>query len=198
MIGGGADRSWLIPLDTEGNRPSEHQDIEGDVIGCHVGMYSALNIQNPQPGFEYYWALDPARGGGRMDQSSMNQIRQRGGEIVKDSDPEQACYRHLMSEMSPASMDGNTVYNELCLVRVREDVMRAEREELDQLNQNRLRRGPEAAFVGQRSHSESMYSGGRGPTRFRLQDHHSELQSGGHVEEIITPDPSIVKTEGIA
>ena len=126
----------------------------------------------------------------------MHEIHQRKGVIVKDGDPERAVYRHLVNELSPVDLDGNTVYNELCLVRVPVAAMREERRQQQELNDRRLRRGPEEAFVNQGAHSEHNY-GSRGPVRFRLQDHHSEIHHDGRAEEIITPDSGVIRTERV-
>ncbi len=196
-FGGGADRGWLIPLDAEGNRPSEHLGVEERVIGSHAGVYAGLNLANPQPGMEYKWMIDPNRAG-TFDSSAHAQIQQARGRIVKKGDPAYAVQAALAGEMEPAELDSNVTYNELCLVEIREEDIREQHEANAALNQRRLRRGPEEAFVNQGSQGESEYSGGRGPTRFRLQDHHSELQSDGRAEEIITPDAGIVQTQRIA
>ncbi len=196
MIGLGADRLDLVPLDTEGNRPADHQGIEGHVVGTHGGSYAGLNLENPQPGFSYQWFINPSRGG-RYDQTAAHQIHRSGGSIVMDADPERAVYRHTANEMSPASQDSMTVYNEVCLVRIPEAKLRDRRNEEEVENLKRLQRGPEAAFVGKSSQIEDNYTS-RGPTRYRLASHHSELQQDGRAEVIITPDSSVIHTEDVA
>ena len=59
ILGGGADREWLEPLDEVGNREPD-DDVEVDfekMIGCHTGVFSGLNVYDPQPGFEYIWEV---------------------------------------------------------------------------------------------------------------------------------------------
>jgi len=196
VIGAGADREWLIPLDTEGNRPSEHYNIEGNVVGCHIGPYAGLNVNNPQPGFEYQWEVNPHKGGS-FNPAASHRIHQLGGQIVKTDDPEFAVYQLMEGGSNqPAPLDTNTVFNELVLVRIPAENLRRSREELSALNQRRLRRGPEEAFVNHTVGAEASYSS-RGPTRFRLADHRSEFHQGGRAEEISTPDSGIVKTENV-
>ncbi|TFH66832.1 MAG: hypothetical protein E4G90_01500 [Gemmatimonadales bacterium] len=197
MIGSGADRKWLIPLDTKGNVQADHLGIEEDVIGCHSGAYSGLNVCNPQPGFEYQWPLNPMGQNGNFDPAAMHAIHQMGGEIVKESDPEYAVYRKFQSGMESSPLDSNTVYRELCLVRIPSEKLRESRNKIEELNLRRLRRGPEEAFVRGSSQSENQY-GSQGPTRFRLSTHHSELQNGGQIEEILTPDSGVVKSENVS
>lgn len=197
MIGAGANREWLVPLDVEGNRPSEHHDIDGTVVGSHTGPYAGLNIYNPQPGFEYQWELNPHKGG-QFDPASSHRIHQLGGQIVRTEDPEFAVYQKMEGGADqPAPLDSNTVFNELVLVRIPSENLRRHREELDTKNQRRLRRGPEEAFVNNTGSTEASYTS-RGPTRFRLSDHRSEFHQGGRAEEISTPDSGIVKSENVA
>ncbi len=197
MIGSGSDRKWLTPLDTQGNVDPDSIGIEDDVTGCHAGAYAGLNVCNPQPGFEYQWPLNPMGQNGNFDPAAMHAIHQMGGEIVKEGDPEYAVYRKFQSGLESAPLDSNTVYRELCLVRIRSEKLRQTREEIRELNLKRLRRGPEESFVRGSSQSESQYSS-QGPTRFRLSTHHSEFQTGGQVEEILTPDSGVVQSENVS
>lgn len=197
MIGGGTDRNWLTPLDTSGNVNTDHMNIEENTVGCHTGAYSGLNVCNPQPGFEYQWPLNPMGQNGNFDPAAMHAIHQMGGEIVKEGDPEFAVYRQFQSGLESTPLDSNTVYRELCLVRVPTENRRRTLEKITELNLRRLRRGPEESFVNSGSQREGQYTS-EGPTRFRLSTHHSELQTGGETREILTPDSGVVKSENVS
>ncbi len=196
MLGGGSDRKWLVPLDTRGNAQLGSQGVEGEIVGSHTGDYAGLNVRNPQPGYEYQWPLNPMGQNGNFDPAAMHKIHQMGGEMVKEGDPEMAVYRLFQNGLEAAPLDSNTVYRELCLVRIPSAVMQRKREEQNDLNLRRLRRGPEEQYVRQASQSEGQYSS-QGPTRFRLSTHHSELQSGGKMTDILTPDADVVQSENV-
>ncbi len=197
MIGSGEDRSWLIPLDSEGNRPTDTYDIEGNSIGCHTGPYAGLCVNNPQPGYEYQWEINPQKSGA-FDPAAAHRIHQLGGQVVQAEDPEFAVYQLMQGySAQPAPLDSATVFNELVLVRIPAESLRKEREKINETNHRKLRRGPAEAFVNQGRGQESQYNS-QGPTRFRLSDHHSEFLQGAQVEEISTPDSGIVKSENVS
>jgi hypothetical protein len=68
-VSGGGDRKDLRPLDQS-----------GQTIGSHRGVYEALNIRNPQPGFRYLWAS--------RKQGSLYKKLNQGCRFVKQGDPE--------------------------------------------------------------------------------------------------------------
>ena len=158
MIGSGAPREWLIPLDTSGNRDGEALDIEGQVVGCHTGPYMGLCVHNPQPGFEYQWELNPNRGGA-FDPAASHRVHQLGGQIVRAEDPESAVYQKMQGGIDqPAPLDSNTVFNELVFVRIPAENLRRHRMELVELNNKRLRRGPEETYANAATHHEGDFS----------------------------------------
>ena len=193
MLGGGTDREWLEPLDSEGNRQTS-TNMGDQMVGCHVGNYAGLNITNPQPGFEYEWMINPANSRNAM--SARIAINSIGAEIVNEGDPERAAYRD-MDGMQNAALDTSTTFNdEVVLVRIPEERQRVRRDEIEQKNQRMLRRGPEESFVNSASALEQLQRyNQRGPTRFALGDHQTEFKHDGSTAEVSLPDSGIVSTE---
>ena len=192
-LGGGSDREWLEPLDNEGNRNPE-LDVEDRVVGCHTGAYAGLNVYNPQPGYDYEWLLNPSRSGGSPGDA--HRIHELGGQVVKDGDPEFAAYK-TMEGMEGSPLDTSTIFRELCLVRIPEEVQHRRRMENQEKNARMLRKGPEESFVNQASYDERERYSGRGPTRFALRDHQTEFKHGQDTAEVSLPDSGIVRTENI-
>ena len=191
MLGGGADREWLEPLDAEGNRTD--LPIEERVVGSHTGAFAGLNVCDPQPGFEYQWCLNPSRDrGGPADALAIHMI---GGEVVQDGDPEFAAFKKLEG-MNNAPLDTSTLYKELVLVRIPVERQEARRQENLEKNARMLRRGPAESFVAGASQSEqSARYNERGPTRFALRGHQTEFTHGQDTAEVSIPDSGIVRTE---
>lgn len=195
MIGAGASRLDIVPLDTEGNRPADHVGAEGRVVGCHAGVFMGLNIENPQPHKNYQWMKNPYHRDGDYDASEAAAIYKVKGSIVKQGDPEMAVQNYMRDELNPAAVDGLVTFRELVLVRIPTEVLRQQRLENLEKNARMLRGGPERTFVDKAAQGEQNYSS-QGPIRFRLSTHHSELHSDGRADEIIVPDSS-VSTESV-
>lgn len=194
MLGGGSDLEWLEPLDSEGNRRADHLPVEGQMVGCHVGVFAGLNLMNAQPGFEYQWMLNPSRSGANPADSL--QIHMIGGQIVKDGDDEFAAFK-VMEGMESSPLDTSTMYKELVLVRIPVERQRARMAAVQKKNARMLRKGPEESFVGRASALESERYSGRGPTRFALRDHQTEFKHDRDTAEVSLPDSGIVRTEHI-
>jgi hypothetical protein len=192
-LGGGSDREWLEPLDSEGNRNPEIP-IEQRVIGDHVGPYAGLNLYNAQPGYEYQWCLNPARpGSGPADSLLIHEI---GGQVVRDEDPEMAAFQK-MEGLEATGVDTATIFRELCLVRIPAERQRQRMQENRDKNNRMLRRGPEESFVNRASYDERERYSGRGPTRFAMRDHQTTFNHDNDVVEVSLPDSGIVRTENI-
>ncbi len=193
MLGGGYDREWLEPLDSEGNRNPE-LPITERVIGCHVGPYAGLNLYNAQPGYEYEWLMNPNRAGANPADSLL--IHEIGGQVVKDDDPELAVFK-TMEGMEGSAVDTSTVFRELVLVRIPAERQAARMQAHVDKNNKMLRKGPEESFVNRASHLEGERYSGRGPTRFALRDHQTQFKHGHDTVEVSLPDSGIVRTENI-
>jgi len=193
MLGGGSDREWLEPLDSEGNRNPD-LPITERVVGCHVGPYAGLNLYNPQPGFEYEWLCNPE--GHLGGPAAALQIHEIGGQVVKDVDPEIAAIRK-MEGMEASPLDTSTIFKELILVRIPAERQNQRMKEIADKNARMLRRGPEESFVGRASSLESERYSGRGPTRFAMRDHQTSFNHGRDTVEVSLPDSGIVRTENI-
>ena len=192
-LGGGSNREWLEPLDSEGNRNPDIP-IEDQVIGDHAGSYAGLNLFGAQPGFEYQWCLNPSRpGGGPGDSHAIHAI---GGQVVKDEDPEFAAFTK-MEGMEASGVDTNTIFRELCLVRIPAERQRRRMQENLEKNNRMLRKGPEESFVNRASIDERERYSGRGPTRFALRDHQTNFNHDRDTVEVSLPDSGIVRTENI-
>ena len=192
-LGGGNDRSWLEPLDSEGNRNPD-LGIEHRVVGCHVGPYAGLNVYDPQPGFEYQWMLNPE--GNMGGPAASLQIHTIGGQVVKDGDQEFAAFK-VMEGMQATGTDTSSIFNEVILVRIPEARQRQRQQENLEKNARMLRKGPEESFVNRASHDERERYSGRGPTRFALRDHQTEFNHDRDTVEVSLPDSGIVRTENI-
>jgi hypothetical protein len=195
MLGGGADRSWLEPLDAEGNRRND-LPVEDQMIGCHLGNFAGLNVLNPQPGFEYEWMLYPPTA--RNSTAASLEIGRLGGSMVREGDPEYAAFSE-MEGMQGSAIDTAVVYNnELVLVRIPVEKQRARMAAIEEKNQRMLRKGPEDAFVGGASGLEqSPRYNERGPTRFAMRDHQTEFKHDRDTVEISIPSSGIVRTGNI-
>jgi hypothetical protein len=193
MLGGGSEREWLEPLDSEGNRNPD-LPITERVVGCHVGPYAGLNLYNPQPGFEYEWLCNPE--GHLGGPAAALQIHEIGGQVVTDSDPEIAAIK-TMEGMESNPLDTSTVFKELILVRIPAERQHQRMQEIADKNKRMLRRGPEESFVGRASSLESERYSGRGPTRFAMRGHQTDFNRGHDTVEVSLPDSGIVRTENI-
>ena len=185
MIGGGFDESWFEELTPEGNKPI---DSLNETLGCHTGSHIGLNLENPQPGFEYQWCLNPARpGGGHGDHLFIQSI---GGQIVLDTDAEYAHYNSLYGEKS---MDSIQQYRELVLVRITEDAARERREAVAEKSRRKLQMSGSGFLDGAGGDELAQGSNdGGGATRFSRRDHNTRLQSHGPNG----PEPTEVWTPG--
>ena len=194
MLGGGSQREWLEPLDSEGNRRGHDLLVEGRMVGCHLGNFAGLNVCDPQPGFEYEWMMNPSREGANIADGM--RIQQLGGQVVKDGDPEFAAFKHMEGMGGGTSLDTSTIYKELVLVRIPAERQRARLAAINEKNKRMLRRGPEETFVGGASELEqsSRYNE-RGPTRFAMGDHRTEFKHDRDTVEVSLPNSGIVRTE---
>jgi len=192
MLGGGSDREWLEPLDSDGNRTN--LPIEERVVGCHVGPYAGLNVVDPQPGFEYQWMLNPSRSGASPADSL--RIHVIGAQVVRDEDPEFAAFQK-MEGMTASPLDTSAIFKELVLVRIPSATVEKHRRENLEKNARMLRKGPAESFVSRASQLESEKYSGRGPTRFASRDHHTEFKHDRDSVEVSLPDSGIVRTENI-
>jgi hypothetical protein len=195
MLGGGSQREWLEPLDSEGNRQGHDLLVEGRMVGCHLGNFAGLNVCDPQPGFEYEWMMNPSRSG--ANPSDGMRIQQLGGQVVRDGDPEFAAFKHMEGMGDSSPLDTSTIYKELVLVRIPVEKQRARLQAISDKNKRMLRKGPEESFVGSASALESERYSGRGPTRFAMRDHQTEFKHDRDTVEVSLPDSGIVRTEHI-
>ena len=190
-MGGGYDKSWMTPLDPEGNIVDENYDIMEHKVGCHTGKFEGLNVVNPKPGYEYMWLLNPTRAG--ADPGDWFAIQSRQAEIVKSEDPEFRPYHAAMGEAGPSFMDTSFQFRELVLCRIPQDVMRKEREEQVAENARQLRKGPSEEFAARATAIERELYSTRGPTRFQEPEHQTEFQADGRTVEIHKSDTGILR-----
>jgi hypothetical protein len=83
MIGGGLDLADLAGFDPDAYLESDDPNRS---MGCHVGLFSGLNIDRAQTGYIYAWANDTPQGI-RVAQINRYQVVQAG-------DPEMAAYEN--------------------------------------------------------------------------------------------------------
>ena len=196
MLGGSESREWLEAPTSEGHTRMDYVGIQDQTFGCHTGPHAGLNIVNPQAGCEYMWLRNPeaARDTAEM-MSSRFEIASLDGEIVSLDDPEYAAYTKMFDKQSP--IDSQTIYRELCLVRIPADKLQAKRDAEAEVSRQAIQPGGEA-YVQQATTAELQAGEGQA-TRFRRRDHGTQVREGGHdgapVLESWTPDEGIVRVE---
>lgn len=182
-FGGGGDRSWLVPLTPEGNKPTD-SNVPHKVVGSHTGHYTGLNVVNPQPGFEYQWA--------RNNGNEIHAARIRGWRVVNDSDPEMAALRANLygdeDSDTPTQLDTSDVFQDVVFMKIPSAKLRVIREEQLKANREMLQSGAAQAFLREDS-GDSMGK----PTRFVQRHHGVQYQGGGEVEEQWSPDQGIIQ-----
>ena len=106
MIGGGLDRKDLQPYNPDAHDESTDPNKS---MGCHVGLFAGLNVDNAQPGWVYAWADSSPRG--------IRMARLQRYIVVQEGDPERAAYKndpnHSYSDLDSA----NTAYPGVVLVK---------------------------------------------------------------------------------
>ena len=184
-FGGKADREWLEPVTEEGNSPSEEHAEFGHSVGCHTGQHEYLNIYNPLPGYHYVWE--------RKKPNDLRRAVQKGGEIVKEDDPEMTAAAMASGADLVSTLDSMAEYNELQLVRYSESAMRKIRE-AEQKRAQQMMRGGDESFVNSQTAAEASSEWNpRGvPTRFATSQHRTEFKSGDETQDQWTPDKGIL------
>lgn len=186
VLGGGADREWLEPLDPEGNRDPgyEEEDEFDSMVGCHTGNYFGLNVYNPEPGFEYVWERN-------TDRDKLRAI-QSGGRMVDANDREFAAVRSVLGANEGAPLDSLNVYNDVVLFKYPESAIRRKREQ-EQTKARNMIRGGERSFVDRATAAEREMSPGRA-TRFARSDHRADLEDAqGNLVDQWAPDRGIIE-----
>jgi len=172
VLGGGADRLDLEPLDFEGNRDMDNLEAS---LGCHVGDSAGLNLFGAQEGFVYSWANDNDR--------DRLLVRSRGGQIVQAGDPEMAAYQAMVGHTQTDLDSAHTGYPGVILVRTPIEIERRRREEEDQRRRALLRGGGvESTYIqrGLRNPEEAAAgaAAGRSSLRFARKDHVTRVTAG--------------------
>jgi hypothetical protein len=158
-LGGGGDRSWLEPVDNQGNRSS---DVEG-TIGCHSGNTEALNIDYSEPGFMYLW--------GRNTQADIRANMRNGYVIVGPDDPEMASMKRLGS-INQSTLDTSQIYGDVILMKAPAERVRKLRETEQERARAMLRSGSDE-FLGKVTQAERMLDPRHRDTRFYTAREHN-------------------------
>jgi hypothetical protein len=188
IIGGGADRLTLKPLNPDGNRDGNDDPELDNILGCHTGSTFGLCVANPQPGFIYKWARK--RGG------DINYYRRRGGQVVQTGDPEHSVGSTYIEDQDSSPVDSADIYEDVILMRFPEEAIRQQTEEDRAKSDAQMRAGADE-FVNQAHErpGEIQLSGGK-PTRFARSDHRLDYSTGYGIEspkvDTWTPDQGIV------
>jgi hypothetical protein len=181
MLGGGRDRKDLIGWDPD---QFEASTDPAKAAGCHTGKFSGLNVQNPQPGWEYAHARDTREG---ITEARLNRYQ-----VVQQGDPELAAYQNDPNSPFSDTDSAAAGYPGVVFVRRSPEDSRLIRGE-EQKKRDALMRGgdTEQAFLSGRSAAEES-SGGK---RFISPDHRSHTTSGydegSEVIDSWTPDRGI-------
>lgn len=182
-LSGGGSNQWLIELTPEGNIPTE-DGVE--LRGGHKGFFTALNVANPQPGFEYEWPLNTAR--------DVQLARMKGWRQVQDDDPEMAAFRmsvlgdHDDSDQ-PTPLDTSNVFQDVILMRMPSEQLAKIRADQEKERKAVLEGGATASFLRGARSDEIMAGHGR-QTRFARGDHSVERMEGDNVVDQWIPGPS--------
>ena len=182
-LSGGGSNEWLQELTPEGNTQT---DGYVEIRGGHRGFFTALNVGNPQPGFEYEWSVNSAR--------DIQLARMKGWRQVQGDDPEMAAFRmsvlgdHDDSDQ-PTPLDTSDVFQDVVLMRMPSERLARIRSEQDAERTASLEGGATAAFLQGARADEIMAGQGRN-TRFTHGVHGIEHTEGGTVVNQWTPDPS--------
>ncbi len=183
MIGGGLDRKDLQNYDPDAMNESDDPHRS---MGCHVGLYAGLNVDNPQPGCHYSWADSSPRG--------LREARLLRKHVVTIDDPEMAAYRNNPEDTttSGAIDSSNSGYPGVVLVKRSAEDERMIRDEEARQRASLLRSGDtERAYQNGATASEIQHGG----TRFQREDHRTYATDGpsadGRMVDSWTPDRGI-------
>lgn len=178
----GGDRIRFVELDSDGNTPMDSLDRS---IGCHRGDYRVLNVQNPQAGFEYNWE--------RNRPETIMRAKMRGGQMVRDGDPEYTSLRELAEIDASTPLDTRTVFGDVVLFRTPMDRVRERHEENARKSRQSLLGGVDR-YVNQAQHDEREQAGQRGMSslRFARSNHQLDLiDAEGKTRGIMRPDRAV-------
>jgi len=159
VLGGGKDRAWLEPLDEKGNVKSDDPNLE-DMVGCHQGNFTGLNMTGVQAGTVVVWE--------RNNPKDLLSAKMRGGEVIRQGDPEAAA-AGILTDDRDTQMDSTYTFGDVVAVRYSEDAIRRIREAENTKAQNMMRSGAKD-FLDRATNAERQIAGGV-PTRFRRHDH---------------------------
>jgi len=175
-LGLGSPRSWLTPLKPDGSGRAWESSPNEEIFGTHRAHAAGLNIRNPIPGYEYAWgSRDPRRH--LID-------RQRGYEVVRDTDPDGPAWRSGAIDPdhnAPTPMDTSEVYQDVVLLRIPAARL-TENRRLEEAERIASLRAAERSFIDQMT-SEEMLSGHGRNTRFAHSSHGFQVRDGDDVIE---------------
>lgn len=187
LLGGGADRLNLIPLNSEGNRDGGDNPELDNMIGAHTGTSYGLNVTNPQAGYVYKWPRNQAK--------DINYYRRLGYSVVRAEDPEWSVGSKVPGDLDATPLDSSDIYQDVILMRAPEEAVRQQVEREQAKTKNQLRSGADA-FVSNATPAEIAFSGGA-PTRFAQRKHRLDYRSGYSSESPLvdqwTPDKGIIE-----
>jgi hypothetical protein len=159
-VNGGGDRKDLRPLDQS-----------GQVIGSHRGVYEALNVRNPQPGYRYLWA-------NRKEGFIYKKLAQ-GCKFVRSGDPEALGFQiEDLPEEFQQGLDSLKPFGDVVLMRQSEEDYQKQ-VSLQQELAKAAREGAEAKFLMKGEDRASEVGGAdQGRPLYFARKHH-----GYHIEE---------------
>jgi hypothetical protein len=117
----GGEPNDLYYLRADGN-------AEEGVSGNHRGPAQALNVHNPEPGYQYYWVKHPRTDRGSQLQRMVN----LGYEIIGADAPEHKG-REASLHYADLGLDNYQVHGDLVLLKIKEEKYREMREWLASL-----------------------------------------------------------------
>ena len=174
MYGGQENPPDLVQVHME-QEQGQLDGSPGTVIGCHTGQHEGLNVTNPQPGYEYSWAIN--------DRAGHTGIMTSGAQVVQANDPEYAVYQtNLHDPKHATSLDSTHTFNELVLVRTSIATVEAKRAR-EQAQRDSMLRGSavEESYLGGADAEQRALEANYGESNYRIMgpEHATSNRAGG-------------------
>jgi hypothetical protein len=160
MLSGGGNRLDIRPLDQSGN-------LQTGIRGSHRGHAQSLNIQNPIPGYVYYWCRHPSRDRGG---SQLQQFINYGYEVVPP-DSQEHKGRETSLNYAELGLDNYQVHGDLVLLRITEERYREFCRWRDAQNDPDRDAATDAYLEAGRDLEERFGAGADGPLRYKGSGH---------------------------
>jgi hypothetical protein len=161
-IDAGEDQSFYTPLTHDGH-------VAEGTLGCFPGDAADLNIENPEPGYTYFWA--------RLNDTDIAKAERKGWEVDTTQPARKVVVRNM--RYSNIGIDGATTRGDTILMRIPEAAYRRIMQDEHEAALA-ARQDPSAKWTNNpemQSLQERFSAGLRGPLTFRYPQHRMERLS---------------------